>query len=72
MPVYPGAMAERHTRVICHIGEKRYALDFWSRASEVNPVDAEVLTFPPGAPHTSKKARQAGAKRAKGQVSANS
>ena len=68
-PAERRAMAERNTRVICHIGGKRYALDFWSRASEINPVDAEVLAFPLGAPHTSKKARQAGAKRAKGQAS---
>jgi hypothetical protein len=45
------ALAERHTRVICHIGGKRYALDFWSRASEIKPVDAEVLPFPPRPPH---------------------
>jgi hypothetical protein len=68
-PAEGRAMAERHTRVICHIGGKRYALDFWSRASEVDPVDAGVLAFPPGAPHTKKKARQAGAKRVKGQAS---
>jgi hypothetical protein len=40
------AVAERHTRVICNIGRKRYALDFWSRASEIKPVAAEVLLFP--------------------------
>ena len=50
------AMAERHTRVICSIGGQRYALDFWSRASEITPVDAEVLPFPPRPPHISKKA----------------
>jgi hypothetical protein len=38
---------ERHTRVICNIAGKRYALDFWSRVSEIKPVDAEVLPFPP-------------------------
>ena len=47
------AMAERHTRVICNIGGQRYALDFWSRATEIRPLDAAVLPFPP---HTSKKA----------------
>jgi hypothetical protein len=52
------AMAERHTRVICNIGGQRYALDFWSRASEISPVDAAVLPFPPRPPHTSKKVRQ--------------
>ena len=40
------AVAERHTRVICNISRKRYALDFWSRASEIKPVAAEVLLFP--------------------------
>jgi|HubBroStandDraft_1064217.scaffolds.fasta_scaffold47594_2 hypothetical protein len=49
------AMAERHTRVICNIG-RRYALDFWSRAAEISPVDAAVLPFPPRPPHTSKNA----------------
>ena len=40
------AVAERHTRVICNIAGKRYALDFWSRASQIKPVAAEVLAFP--------------------------
>jgi hypothetical protein len=30
-PKKDNAMAEPHTRVICNIGGKRYALDFWSR-----------------------------------------
>ena len=60
------AMAERHTRVICNIGGRRYALDFWSRASEISPVDAEVLPFP-GRPRQHKQeSGQAGAGRAKG------
>ena len=45
------AMAERHTRLICNIGGKRYALDFWSRASEIKPGDSAVLPFPPRPPH---------------------
>jgi hypothetical protein len=42
--------AERHARMVCNIGGTRYALDFWSRATEINPVDAPVLPFPPGQP----------------------
>ena len=60
------AMAERHTRVICNIGGRRYALDFWSRASEISPVDADVLPLPaPPAAHK-QESGQAEAGRAKG------
>ena len=51
-PEKSAAVAERHTRVICNIGRKRYALDFWSRVSEIKPVAAEVRHFPPGRPPT--------------------
>ena len=49
-PETGSAVADRHARVICNIGGKRYALDFWSRASEIQPVAAEVLPFPPRRP----------------------
>jgi hypothetical protein len=39
-----------HSRVICHIGGKRFALDFWSSGRELNPTDAVVLPFPAGTP----------------------
>jgi Protein of unknown function (DUF3489) len=41
-------IAEGHSRVICHIGGTRYALDFWSSACELNPTDAVVRPFPSG------------------------
>jgi len=46
------AQAEQHSRVICHmgLGGKSYALDFWSRVSEINRVPAKVLPFPPRLP----------------------
>jgi hypothetical protein len=43
-------MARRYCRVICHICGKRYALDFWSSACELNPADAVVRPFPCGKP----------------------
>jgi hypothetical protein len=39
-----------HSRVICHIGGKRFALDFWSSGRELNPTDAVVLPFPTETP----------------------
>lgn len=45
-PKKDNAMAEPHMRVICNIGGKRYALDFWSRVSEIKAVDGEVLALP--------------------------
>jgi hypothetical protein len=47
--------AERHARLICNIAGTRYALDFWSRASEINPVDAPVLPFSPDQPRKPKR-----------------
>jgi hypothetical protein len=49
------AVAQRHTRVICNIAGRRYALDFWSRASLIKPVTAEVLAFPAAPPHRKQK-----------------
>jgi len=51
------AQAEQHSRVICHmgLGGKSYALDFWSRVSEINRVSAKVLPFPPRLPSAEPK-----------------
>ena len=51
------AQAEQHSRVICHmgLGGKSYALDFWSRVSEINRVSAKVLPFPPRLPSAEAK-----------------
>lgn len=42
------AVAERHVRVICHlgVGGGSYAFDIWGQASKSNPVPAQVLPFP--------------------------
>ena len=37
------AEAEQHERLILNMGGARYALDFWSAASKLKLVDAEVI-----------------------------
>jgi hypothetical protein len=35
----------QHDRVICTIGSQRFALDFYSTVTELNPAAAPVLPF---------------------------
>jgi hypothetical protein len=35
----------QHDRVICTIGSQRFALDFYSTVTELNPAPATVLPF---------------------------
>ena len=35
----------QHDRVICTIGSQRFALDFYSTVTELNPAPAAVLPF---------------------------
>src|SRR5437868_15425774 len=41
-------VAERHVRVICHmgLGGGSYAFDIWGRVSAIHAVPAKVLPFP--------------------------
>ena len=43
------AIAERHTRLICHLGlgGGSYALDIWGRVTQIPAVSAKVLPFTP-------------------------
>jgi hypothetical protein len=43
------AIAERHTRLICHLGlgGGSYAFDIWSRVTHISADPAKVLPFTP-------------------------
>jgi hypothetical protein len=48
VPVAAQSTAREHGRVIFQIGGSRFALNFHVTVSEVNPVDAEILSIDKG------------------------
>ena len=48
VPVAAQSTAREHSRVIFQIGGSRFALNFHVTVTEVNPVDAEILSIDKG------------------------
>jgi hypothetical protein len=51
VPVAAQSTAREHGRVIFQIGGRRFALNFHAIVTELNPVDAEILSIQKGPVH---------------------